>query len=72
MESIKTLQEAIIHFADYENCYKMMVELRWPDGKVKCPHCDSEKVTYLAKKPRMEVLRRPRAANILIEDRNRF
>src|SRR5664279_2085648 len=26
-----------------------MVELRWPDGKVKCPHCGSEKVTYLAK-----------------------
>src|SRR5271165_1199925 len=49
MESIKTLQEAVIHFADYENCYKMMVELRWPDGKVKCPHCGSEKVTYLAK-----------------------
>ena len=49
MESIKTLQEAVIHFADYDNCYKMMVELRWPDGKVKCPHCGSEKVTYLAK-----------------------
>jgi transposase-like protein len=49
MESIKTLQEAIIHFRDFENCYKMMVELRWPDGKVKCPHCGSEKVTYLAK-----------------------
>ena len=49
MESIKTLQEAVIHFADYDNCYEMMVELRWPDGKVKCPHCGSEKVTYLAK-----------------------
>jgi transposase-like protein len=49
MESIKTLQEAIIHFKDFENCYRMMVELRWPDGKVKCPHCGSEKVTYLAK-----------------------
>ena len=49
MESVKTLQEAIIHFADYDNCYRMMVELRWPDGKVKCPHCGSEKVTYLAK-----------------------
>src|SRR5664279_5491748 len=49
MESIKTLQEAVIHFADYDNCYKMMVELRWPDGKVKCPHCGSEKVTYLSK-----------------------
>jgi transposase-like protein len=26
-----------------------MVELRWPDGIVKCPHCGSSKVTWLAK-----------------------
>src|ERR1035441_1919456 len=49
MESIKTLREAIIHFKDFDNCRRMMIELRWPDGKVKCPHCGSEKVTYLAK-----------------------
>src|SRR6266571_1488242 len=49
MKSIKTLQEAIIHFSDHENCYELMVQLRWPDGKVKCPHCGSENVTYLAK-----------------------
>jgi transposase-like protein len=49
METIKTLQQAIIHFSNYANCYALMVELRWPDGKVKCPHCGSEHVTYLAK-----------------------
>ena len=49
MKSIKTLQEAIIHFSNYENCYELMVQLRWPDGKVRCAHCGSEKVTYLAK-----------------------
>jgi len=26
-----------------------MVMMRWPDGVVRCPTCDSEKVTYLAK-----------------------
>ena len=26
-----------------------MVDLRWADGKVKCPECGSEKVCYLAK-----------------------
>jgi len=26
-----------------------MVMVRWPDGKVKCPRCGSEKVTYLEK-----------------------
>ena len=49
MESIKTLQQAILHFSEFENCKKLMMELRWPDGVVKCPHCGSEKVTYLAK-----------------------
>ena len=45
----KTLQEAILHFNDFENCKSLMMKLRWPDGVVKCPHCDSAKVTYLAK-----------------------
>src|SRR5271167_2918790 len=49
MESIKTLQQAILHFSDFENCKALMVQLRWPDGKVKCPRCGAEKVTYLAK-----------------------
>jgi len=48
MEEPKTLQEAIQHYADFENCKAIMVELRWPDGKVKCPTCGSEKVTWLA------------------------
>lgn len=26
-----------------------MVSVRWPDGKVRCPHCGSEKVGYLEK-----------------------
>jgi transposase-like protein len=49
MEAPKTLQEAIIHFADFENCKTFMVDLRWSDGAVKCPRCGSEKVTWLAK-----------------------
>ena len=48
MEAPKTLQEAILYFADFENCKAFMIELRWPDGIVKCPRCGSEKVTWLA------------------------
>ncbi|HKA01093.1 MAG TPA: IS1595 family transposase, partial [Candidatus Solibacter sp.] len=45
-----TLQTAIIYFSNYDNCRKFMVALRWgTEGKVKCPTCGSEKVTYLAK-----------------------
>jgi transposase-like protein len=49
MDGLKTLQEAIIHFADFENCRTLMMKLRWPDGVVRCPHCGADKVTYLAK-----------------------
>lgn len=47
MKTPSTLQEAIQHFSNYENCREFMVAVRWPDGKVRCPQCDSDKVTYL-------------------------
>jgi|SRR5665213_1058866 len=47
-----TLQEAIIYFADPKNCNVFLAGLRWPDGKVQCPYCGSEKVTYLEKQNR--------------------
>lgn len=49
MEGPKTLQQAIRFFSDYENCRQFMISVRWPDGKVRCPYCGSEKVTYLEK-----------------------
>ena len=49
MATPKTLRDAILFFADYQNCYRAVVEIRWPDGVVRCPHCDSENVTYLEK-----------------------
>jgi transposase-like protein len=49
MDGIKTLQQAIQHFSDNENCRKFMVFVRWPDGNVQCPYCGSTKVTWLAK-----------------------
>src|SRR5271170_3898742 len=44
----KTLQEAILYFAAYENCKNFLADLRWTDGKVKCPTCGAAKVTYLS------------------------
>jgi len=48
MSEHATLRDAILYFADFEHCHQFMVELRWPDGKVKCPQCGSEKICYLA------------------------
>jgi transposase-like protein len=47
METPKTLQDAILHFSDPENCREFTISVRWLDGKVRCPKCDSQKVTYL-------------------------
>ncbi len=52
METPKTQQQAIVHFSKPENCNAFMVAMRWPDGQVRCPVCDSENVTYLAKQRR--------------------
>jgi transposase-like protein len=47
MSAPKTLQEAVIFYSNFENCKADMVESRWPDGIVRCPHCGSDAVSYL-------------------------
>ncbi len=47
--AVKTLQQAIQHFGDPENCRKFMEFMRWPDGVIACPHCGATKLTWLAK-----------------------
>src|SRR5438270_11188889 len=41
----KSLQEAIIYFADPDNCVNYIAVRRWPDG-VSCPSCGRKDVTY--------------------------
>jgi transposase-like protein len=58
----KTLREAILFFADSENCRKAVEAIRWPDGVVRCPTCDSDNVTYLASQRRYKCYaKHPRA-----------
>lgn len=48
----KTLQEAIGYFSDPDTCLAFMVEQRWPDGRVLCPTCGSDRVTFLSRQRR--------------------
>src|SRR6267143_5295233 len=48
-EAPDTLRDAILYFADFEHCRRFMMDLRWPDGKVTCPRCGSDNVTWLEK-----------------------
>src|SRR5438034_7797728 len=43
----KTLQEAISYFSDPQRAFDYAVRLRWPDGKVTCPRCGSEKNSFI-------------------------
>jgi len=44
----KTLQDAILYFADADNCLGYIVAHRWPDG-VTCPTCGRADVSWLPK-----------------------
>lgn len=40
----QTLLEAVTYFADAKVCFETMLTVKWPDGKVCCPKCGSDKV----------------------------
>ena len=44
----KTLQEAIIYFAEENNAIEYLRSRRWPDGNAVCPTCGSGDVRYIA------------------------
>jgi len=46
MKAPKTLQDAIIYFADADNCIQYMKDHRWPNGVI-CPTCGRKDVTWL-------------------------
>ncbi len=53
MKAPRTLQEAVVFFADPDNCIACMVAHRWPDG-VTCPTCGRADVSWLAKQKKWQ------------------
>jgi transposase-like protein len=43
------LPELIEQFGSEDKCHAYLEELRWPDG-IKCPRCDSDKISRIAKR----------------------
>ena len=56
MRRPQTLQEAIIYFSDPQRCFDYAISLRWPDGKVACPRCNSTE-NYFIKTRRLWLCR---------------
>ena len=46
LQTLKTLQQAIVYFANPDNCVAYMVSKRWKNG-VTCPNCGSREVKYM-------------------------
>jgi len=44
----KTLQEAVAYFSDPARCFEYVVSLRWPDGKITCPRCGSDRHSFIS------------------------
>jgi transposase-like protein len=47
MKPPRTLQEAIVYFSDPQRAFDYAVKLRWPNGKVICPRCSSDKNYFI-------------------------
>jgi transposase-like protein len=46
----KSLQEAVVYFSNPNNCIDYLAIRRWPDGRVICPTCNSDKVKFNAER----------------------
>jgi len=47
MKEPQTLAQAIVYFSDADRAFEYAKQLRWPDGKVTCPRCGSEKNSFI-------------------------
>jgi transposase-like protein len=47
MKAPATLQEAIVYFSDTHRAFDYAVNLRWPDGQVRCPRCNSDRHSFI-------------------------
>src|SRR5580692_10533845 len=43
----KTLQEAVVYFADPDRAFEFAKKLRWPDSNVVCPRCSVAKNSFI-------------------------
>jgi len=50
MPEPKSLQEAIVYFSNPDNCIDYLAIRRWPDSRVLCPTCGSDKVKFHAER----------------------
>lgn len=50
----RTLLEAVRYYSDPKVCFETMLAVKWPDGKVVCPACDSDKVGVIRSRSKLQ------------------
>ncbi len=48
MYTPQTLLDAVRYFADLDVCHRYMTRIKWPDGKITCPACGSDRIGEIA------------------------
>jgi transposase-like protein len=62
----RSLQEAILSFAEPKNCREYLVARRWPDGVI-CPRCQSKNVIFLEKYNRWHCREKHKASQFTLK-----
>jgi len=50
----QTLLEAVRYYSDAKVCFETMLSANWPDGKVVCPTCGSDKVGVIRSRQKLQ------------------
>ena len=50
----QTLIEAVRYFSDLDVCDEYLLKIKWPDGKPKCPKCDSDNVGRIKSRRKLQ------------------
>lgn len=50
----QTLIEAVRYFSDLDACDEYLLKIKWPDGKPKCPECDSDNVGRIKSRRKLQ------------------
>ncbi len=48
---MRTFNQLLDQFKTEDDCKRFLVQRRWPDGIVKCPRCQNEKVFHVTHRP---------------------
>lgn len=50
----QSLLAAVRYFSDLDRCHEYMRKIRWPDGKIICPHCQSSNIGEIASRRKLQ------------------